>query len=68
MRTAAFSGCSAVFPHPSDSARMMVACDVCPMGVRQGLFLGVALESLPRLFFTLVGQDVGSSALEGVWE
>lgn len=29
---------------------MMLARDVCLMGGRQELFLGVALESLPRLF------------------
>lgn len=53
-----------------DDACVVPVCDVCPMGGGggRGLFLAVVPESLPRIFFTVLGQDVGSSALEGVWE
>lgn len=63
-----FSGCSAASTCPSDSAKMTLACDICPVGRKQGLILDVVLESLAGTFFALLGQEVGSSDLKDVWE
>lgn len=48
------------------AAHVMLVGDVVLWVGRQWLFLDVVPESLPRILFTMLGQDVGSSGSEGV--